>query len=103
MNWPPLIAGVVSAVGLIASLISGWVALALRAESADLRTELERMRTEFANQRVSYAERRADEFQKLRSDINGSYMRANEVRAIVEGIQVEIGAIAARITLMEKR
>ena len=103
MNWPPIVAGVISAIGLIASLISGWVALALRAESADLRTELEKMRTEFANQRVSYAERRAEEFQSLRKDINGSYMRANEVRAIIEGIQAEISAIAARITLMERK
>jgi len=99
MNWEVVIAGI----GLAASLISGWVALVLRAEAADLRVELERMRVEFANQRVSYAERRADEFQKLRSDINGSYMRANEVRAIVEGIETEIRAIAARITLMENR
>lgn len=121
MNWSLIVTAGVAIVGFSSSLIAAWIALSMRTQAAESKTQVaelriyvEKMRTDYAEQRVGYAERRADEFKQLRSDINGSYMRANlvlqivegirgELRATVEGIHTEIRAIAARITLMEEK
>jgi hypothetical protein len=86
----------------------------MRAAAAELRAELAKFQTKQAEDKTNdlrdrgreFAELRGDinsRFEKMRADINGSYMRANEVRVIVQGIENEIRAIAARITLMENR
>jgi len=82
MNWELAVA----IVSLIASALSGWVALSMRASRAELLLKVREM----------MAELNAD----IRRDINGSYMRANEVRAIIHGVETEIRSIAAR---MERR
>ena len=110
MNWPALVA----AVGLAASLLASWVALSMRAAAAELRAELAKFQTKQAEDKNTdlrdrsreFGELRSDmnsRFEKLRGDINGSYMRANEVRVIIQGIENEIRAIAARITRMESK
>lgn len=99
MNW----SAIVAAVALLASAVSGWLALSMRAERAERRAEIEELRTEHEKTRANYERERANEFQQLRNDINGSYMRANEVRAIIERVETSVHAVADRVTLMERK
>lgn len=110
LNWPAIVA----AIGLVASLVSGWVALSMRAAAAELRTELAKFQTKQAEDKTNdlrdrsreFSDLRSDinnRFDKLRGDINGSYMRANLVQTIIEGIHNEIRSIASRITLIENK
>jgi hypothetical protein len=105
ISWEMIIA----CMGLAGSLASGWVALSMRMQGALTKLEIEKLRVDFANQRAEQAERRASEMEQIRRDINGSYMRANLVKEIVEGIHEDIKAIrddvqsmAARTTLLER-
>ena len=63
-----------------------WLNLSLRATVAELKTGLEKMRTEIADHR-------REDMEQTRTWINGSFMRAPEVRAMLTALDGRVSAL----------
>jgi len=89
MDWHAIeaITGVVCA---LATLISAYTALTVRAAIAKLREEA-------AELRAKEAESRARERDELKTWINGSFMRAKIVEAELGGMDSRIGRLEAEV------
>ena len=77
-------------IGLAGTGVSTYVALMLKAEVANTNTELAKIRTEMAQAETKQVMSRSADRDETRTWINGSFMRAKEVDAKLDGIQSQI-------------
>jgi hypothetical protein len=85
MNWSAM-AAVIAAVCAVATLLSAWVAVSVRAALAELRVEM-------ANMRNDIGVARGRDMAEMRQWINGSFMRTPVVEAEMKAFEIRLDHI----------
>lgn len=82
MNWTAMTA-VIAAVCAVATLVSAWVAVSVRAALAELRVEMATMRNDIGAAR-------GKDMAEMRAWINGSFMRSAVVEAEMKAFEIRL-------------